>query len=159
MYPDSSQGLNKETNESIFFFTPAFHVFDNFSAHAVTIWEHTFPTAEHAYQWKKFSQDPNISKRILSARSPEAVNSLGRQNRNKIPQGWHDKKIDVMKEILRAKAEQNDDVREALQRSGERAIIENSPIDDFWGNGPDGKGQNIIGNIWMGIRKEKFKKK
>ncbi|MFH1088300.1 MAG: NADAR family protein [Patescibacteria group bacterium] len=158
MYPDSSEGLNQETDDQILFFTPAFHVFDNFSAHIVTLWGHDFQTAEHAYQWKKFSQDLNISRLVLTARSPEAAHQIGKQNKDKIPQDWHDKKVDVMKVILRAKAEQNDDIQEVFRRSGDRAIVENNPIDDFWGNGPDNNGQNIIGNIWMEIREKYLKK-
>ena len=36
----------------------------------------------------------------------------------------------------------------------DREIIENSPVNSFWGNGPDDNGQNMVGKIWMEIRKE-----
>ncbi len=48
--------LNIETDAEILFYTPYYHVFDNFSAHAVEIWGKLFPTSEHAYQWKKFEE-------------------------------------------------------------------------------------------------------
>jgi len=48
MYPASNDGLNKETNDAVYFFTTAFHPLDNFSAHVVSIWDKEFPTAEHA---------------------------------------------------------------------------------------------------------------
>lgn len=74
MYPDSSENLNKETKNAVYFFTPAFYPLDNFSAHTVRIWGITFPTAEHAFQWKKFSvSHSKIAKSILAASSPDAV--------------------------------------------------------------------------------------
>ncbi len=59
-----------------------------------------------------------------------------------------------MEEILHAKAEQHEDVCEILKKTGVRTIVENSPIDDFWGCGSDGKGKNIVGSLWMKIRDE-----
>lgn len=154
MYPPSSKGLNRETKQEVFFFTPAFHPLDNFSAHAIEIWRKIFPTAEHAYHWKKFERSPEISKHIFAARSPEAAKRIADKHLDKIAEAWHDEKINVMKEILRAKAKQHEDVQDALRRSGGRKIIENSPVDAFWGAGPDNKGKNMVGKIWMEIRIE-----
>lgn len=70
-----------------------------------------------------------------------------------MPKDCHGKKVLIMEEILRAKVTQHESARDALQRSGTRIIYENSPIDDFWGVGPDGKGKNMIGVLWMKIRK------
>jgi len=50
-----------------------------------------------------------------------------------------------MEQILQNKTEQHEDVREALRRTGHRTIIESSPVDNFWGVGPDGSGENIEG--------------
>ena len=156
MYPDFSDGLNKETDQAVYFFTPAFHPFDSFSAHRVKIWGLEFPTAEHAFQWKKFSQVmPDISALILEAPSPEAAKQISIENKKYMSENWHQEKVAVMEEIFRAKAEQNQDVREALKRSGKRQIIENSPVDSFWGIGPNGDGQNMVGKIWMKIRDDK----
>lgn len=154
MYPDSSEELNRESDESIYFFTPAFHPLDNYSAHRIDLWGYSFPTAEHAYQWKKYSDDMKIAKLIIDARSPEAANRIGKKYKDQVPRNWHDQKVNVMKQILRAKTEQNEDVRLILKNSGNKEIIENSPVDDFWGNGPDNNGLNNIGKIWMELRKE-----
>lgn len=137
----------------MYFFTPAFHPFDNFSAHRVDIWGFKFPTAEHAYQWKKYIENyPEIALSILEAPSPEAVKKISESHKQKMPQNWHSEKVGIMEIILAAKAQQNEDVKEALKRSGQRTIVENSPVDAFWGCGPDGKGENMIGKIWMKIR-------
>lgn len=153
MYSSSGENLNKETKDSVYFFTPAFYPLDNFSAHAVNIWDMAFPTAEHAFQWKKFSvSHPEIAKNIFAAGSPDAVKKISNQNKDKVSSYWHDEKLAVMEQILKAKAEQHEDVRERLIMTGKRTIIENSPVDSFWGIGPDGKGENMVGKIWMKIR-------
>lgn len=146
-------GFNKETDDAIYFYTPVFYVFDNFSAHTVEIWGKRFQTAEHAYQWKKFS-DSNleIADQIFSSPSPDEVKKISDAHKGEISQGFHDSKIQVMEEILRAKATQHEKVRIALKESKRKTIIENSPTDSFWGVGPDGKGENALGKLWMKVR-------
>ena len=153
MYPASSEGLNKETDDAVYFFTPAFYALDNFSAHQIHIWDKDFATAEHAFQWKKFSEShTDIADRIFNARSPEAVKKISDANKDKQPSNWHEEKIGIMEEILKAKSEQHKDVRDALKRTGKKRIVENSPVDNFWGTGPDDNGENMVGKIWMKIR-------
>ncbi len=153
MYPDSSKSLNLETESEVYFYTPVFYPLDNFSAHQVEIWGKLFPTAEHAFQWKKFSVSaPEVSQQIFVARSPHEVKHIADGNKDKIQPEWHDMKVTVMEEILRAKAEQHKYVRERLKRTGSRRIIENSAVDSFWGIGADGNGKNHVGKIWTKIR-------
>lgn len=153
MYPASSKGLNKETKKAVYFYTPAFDALNNFSAHTIKIWGRYFPTAEHAYQWKKFAGAyPDIAKKIFDAGSPEEAQRIAHANKKYTPNDWHEKKIAVMEEILRAKLAQHGDVRETLQKSGKRKIHENSPIDDFWGTGSNGDGKNMMGVLWMKLR-------
>jgi len=155
MYPISDKNLNKEDNKTVYFFTPPYHPLDNFSAHSILLWGFNFPTAEHAFQWKKFSNNrKDISGVILNAKSPHLVKEISDANKSEQPSDWHEKKILVMEEILRAKAKQHKDVRGVLKKTGKRKIIENSPVDNFWGIGPDGNGQNMVGKIWMKIRDE-----
>lgn len=153
MYPASSNNLNRETDTEVYFFTTAFHPLDNFSAHVIELWGKRFQTAEHAFQWKKFSSEhPEIAEQVLEAPSPDAVKKISDANKSLQPTTWNQDKVEVMEEILEAKAEQHEDVREVLKKSGDRTIIENSPVDGFWGIGADGKGENKVGQIWMKIR-------
>lgn len=154
MYPVSSNGLNRETDDAVYFFTPAFHALDNFSAHAVEIYDHIFPTVEHAFQWKKFEHEPQIALEIFGARSPEAVKKVSARFKDKILSSWHTSKLKVMEEICRAKLMQHEDVQEILLKTENRRILENSPVDSFWGIGPNNSGENNIGKIWMKLREE-----
>lgn len=153
MYPETSNNLNRETDKEVYFFTPAFYPLDNFSAHTVKIWGKIFPTSEHAFQWKKFSDSyPELAESILTASSPHMAKEIADQNKNKIASDWHEKRVVVMEEILKVKVKQHEDVQDALRRTRNRLIIENSPVDSFWGIGPDRNGENMLGKIWMKIR-------
>jgi len=156
MIPISSSGLNREDEEAIYFYTPAFDALNNFSAHTVDIWSHRFPTAEHAFQWRKFRDvRPDLSDSILAAGCPEEAQRIAHANKPAQPKDWHERKVAVMEEILRAKLAQHETVRDALTRSGRRRIVENSPIDEFWGAGPKGTGKNMVGVLWVKIRDER----
>ena len=153
MIPASSEGLNRETKEAVYFFTPAFDVFNNFSAYTVDIWGRRFPTAEHAFQWKKFERSaPEVAEAVFRAGSPNEAKEIARAHKAERAQDWEEVKVGIMEEIFRTKAVQHEDVREALRKSGSRRIVENSPVDSFWGCGPDGRGENMVGQLWMRIR-------
>lgn len=153
MIPVSSNGLNIETAEAVYFYTPAFDALNNFSAHKIEIWSNCFPTAEHAFQWKKFSDvRPDIAEKILSAGCPEEAQRIAHQNKSSQPKDWQETRVFIMEEILRAKLAQHETVRETLTRSGAKNIFENSPTDSFWGIGPNGIGKNMVGVLWMKIR-------
>lgn len=145
--------FNKETEDAIYFYTPIFYALDNFSSHIIEIWGKKFQTAEHAYQWKKFeNSNSEIAEAIFNAKSPGAVKKIADAYKADVSPEFHEIKIEIMEEILRAKTHQHEKVRRVLRESGSKTIIENSPIDNFWGAGPEGLGKNILGNLWMKIR-------
>src|SRR3989344_4392293 len=67
-------------------------------------------------------------------------------------------KLEVMKNLMRLKADQHEEIRKALIDSGDLQIIKHittyPPGDGFWDDGEDGKGLNNMGRMWMEIRKE-----
>lgn len=156
MYPDPDQQLTYQTDDTVYFFTHAYDPLSNWSAHAVDIWGQRFPTVEHAFQWRKFYEhEPDIASAILRAPSPWAAIQLNRTaGQGKLPADWAEIRVGIMEELLRAKAAQHEDVRECLQKTGSRKIVENHPVDAFWGCGPEGDGQNMMGVLWRKIREE-----
>jgi ribA/ribD-fused uncharacterized protein len=155
LYPNSNLNLSHETDDTVYWFSHAFDPLNNWSANAVKIWGQTFPTVEHGFHYKKFNETaPEVAAEILAAPSPWAAMQIERNYKDKRRNDWQAVKIDIMTELVRAKVVQNDDVRECLLRTGNKAIVENSPWDSFWGIGAEGKGQNQMGKILMQIRSE-----
>jgi len=142
----------KETDDAIYFYTPKHYCLDNFSAFQVEIWGKAFPTAEHAYQWKKYEKSaPEIARQILQATSPNAVKNISDAHKAEVAKDFD--KLAIMEEILRAKLAQHEKVRKVLAETGTKTIYENSPTDNYWGLG-DGNGQNMLGELWMKLRKQ-----
>lgn len=153
MYPDNY--LNQEDFNSVRFFSSPYDVLNNWGANRVKVWGKNFTSAEHAYQYKKFeTTSPEVAESIFRAPSPWATYQIARQSGSLARKDWHTIKLSIMEEIIRAKAQQNDDVREQLMKTGNREIIENSPWDEFWGCGKSGKGLNHLGKLWMKVRSE-----
>ena len=44
------------------------------------------------------------------------------------------------------------ELKELLLETGDRKIVEHSPYDSYWGDGPDGKGLNRLGVLLMKLR-------
>lgn len=153
-YPDPQLNLNYATNEAVYFYSGPFDPLNNWSAHEVNVWGQIFKTVEHGYHWRKFADaHPDMAALVLAAPSPWAAMKVERQYREFRPADWHgEHKVKVMRELLRAKYDGNEDVRLMLVATGTKQIIENSPSDSFWGAGPDGRGQNMIGQLWMELR-------
>jgi ribA/ribD-fused uncharacterized protein len=155
MYPNSDLNLNYETNDAIYWFSHAFDPLNNWSAHSVNIWGKVFPTVEHGYHYRKFSETaPKIADLIQLAPSPWAAMQIERQHKQKRRSDWQDVKVGIMTELVIAKVRQNKDVLECLIKTGNKQIIENSPWDTFWGVGENGSGRNQMGEILMMIREE-----
>jgi ribA/ribD-fused uncharacterized protein len=137
---------------AIRFYTPKYTVFNNFSAHATEFEGILYPTSEHAYQAAKCT-NPAGKSAIQQARSPREAKKLANVTyaSDRDPK-WDEKKVSVMESILRTKLEQHAEAREALDETKNEDIVEDSPVDYFWGEGADGTGKNMLGKLWMKIR-------
>ncbi|EPS93926.1 hypothetical protein FOMPIDRAFT_1020329 [Fomitopsis schrenkii] len=112
--------------------------FTNFSLHPI-IWDgHTYPTAEHSH--------------IRRLRSPrEALEEAGRMRRLQ-RSDWFEVNVGIMDDILYAKFTQHPDLKASLLATGNRELVEDSPVDSFWGCGRDGQGRNELGKALMRLR-------
>ncbi len=148
-----------DTPERVCFYEQDFYVLSNFSAFSLQWGGHVFPTLEHAYHWEKFrgirGADAFFARHdILNAPSAHEAFGLGQENKSSRRADWDEIKIDVMRDLLRAKADQHEYVRRKLLATGDRELVENSWRDDYWGWGPNKDGQNMLGKLWMNIRVE-----
>jgi hypothetical protein len=67
---------------------------------------------------------------------------------------WDEYKRFVMKECCMAKFLQHPDLRKQLIDTGDEELMEDSPVDWYWGCGADGTGKNVLGKVLMEIREE-----
>lgn len=135
------------------FYEERWNVFNNFSAFMVCWNDVLWATAEHAYQAAKFS-NKNIVKEIELARSPHDAKKIAQKYQEFVRDDWMDVNLGIMEEILRVKLAQHFYVKKKLVESIGFELIEDSSRDSFWGRGPDWKGENHLGKIWMKIRDE-----
>lgn len=154
-----------DTPERVRFYEHDFYPLSNFSAFNLRFGIHpslvlTFPTSEHAYHFQKFVF-PGAGGMTITARSEitnapsahEAFNAAERLKAFRNPD-WDAVKVDIMRDILRAKVQQHEYVARKLLATGDRELVEDSWRDDYWGWGPNRDGQNMLGKLWMEVRAE-----
>lgn len=129
--------------------------FSNFSRHSVRIDGVRYKTTEHFYQAQKFVKTDKLwAKKIAKQNRPGDAARLGRDRSRPLRKDWESVKVDVMRRALRAKVAQYPSIEELLLSTGDQKIVEDSPKDAYWGVGPDGKGKNMLGRLWMELREE-----
>jgi ribA/ribD-fused uncharacterized protein len=150
--------VKPDTNQQVFFYEQDFYVLSNFSAFNLEWRGNRFPTSEHAYHWEKFKNQgayaDRIAENIHFAKSAHDAFKLAENCRQHRRPDWDAVKVDIMRNILRAKVEQHEYVRRKLLATGDRELIEDSWRDDFWGWGPHRNGKNMLGKLWLEIRSE-----
>lgn len=143
-----------DTDQQVFFYEQDFYVLSNFSAFTLMWKDQRFDTSEAAYHWEKFPRNGGIRYEIMTAISAHEAFKIAEGNKQLRRPDWDDVKVDVMRDILRAKVQQHEYVRRKLLETGDRELIEDSWRDDFWGWGPNRDGKNMLGRLWMEIREE-----
>ena len=78
----------------------------------------------------------------------------GRSRKNVLRTDWENVKDDVMLKSLQAKFKQHPSLRKELLLTGNSNIIEHTSNDSYWGDGGDGRGKNILGQLLMEVRDE-----
>lgn len=135
------------------YYETSYFAFTNLSAHSIRIDDVVYPTVEHAYHAQKFT-DQAIIDEIRAATSPIESYRVAYRYQDRWKENWYDIRLQVLYELVREKVRQHKEVRDQLISTGDEEIVEVNPVDDFWGNGKDGNGQNQMGKILMRIREE-----
>ena len=140
-------------SKPVLFHERQFYCFSNFSSFKVFVFSEHWMTAEHAYQASKFV---DFVPRMHIRRTSSAYDAKKcmRSYQDKVREDWPQVKLLLMETICRAKLQQHSFIQECLLETGDRDIIEDSLNDSFWGWGPDQKGFNHLGKIWMKLRDE-----
>lgn len=149
-----------DNDRQVFFYEQDFYILSNFSAFSL-VWEGIrFDTSEAAYHYIKFipfndtDEHRDVRAAIQQAPSAHEAFKIAERNKGLRRPDWDEVKTVVMRDLLRAKAEQHEYVRRKLLATGDRELIEDSWRYDFWGWGPNRDGQNALGKLWMEVREE-----
>jgi len=127
--------------------------FSNFSRHPIVLDDDTWKTTEHYFQAQKYINTPRYNE-IRDAETPRIAADLGRDRSIPLRSDWEDIKDSVMKKCVLQKVLCFSFIKEKLLNTGDEEIVEDSPIDYYWGCGKDGSGKNRLGKILMEIRDE-----
>ncbi len=132
----------------------AYGCFSNFASYEITIDDKVWPTSEHFFQAQKFSHNPRYQERIRGARTPHFAAELGRDSSYPIRRDWNAVRDDYMRWTVLEKFAQHRDICDILLETGDEKIIEATPKDNYWGEGRDGRGRNMLGVILVEVRRE-----
>lgn len=109
--------------------------------------------------------DADTLRKILATDDPREHKALGRQVRGFVPEVWDRECLEIVVAGNRAKFSQNPDMRAALLATGDKLLVEASPLDRIWGVGlraddprihdrDKWRGQNLLGEALMRVRSE-----
>lgn len=131
--------------------------FSNLYRRKISFEGEVFATSEHAYQAGK-ARRPEVRAWLMNAPTPAllAMAAHGLYYWDIAP-GWSKIKFDRMREVLRAKFSQHEDLRELLLATGDARLIESATVDNtvnrLWGE-VNGHGKNMLGTMLMELRTE-----
>jgi ribA/ribD-fused uncharacterized protein len=108
-----------------------------------------YASVEHAYQAAKASTEAERA-RIASATS--AAVAKRRAAKLVLAPDWPDRKIAVMRELLRSKFAPGSELADKLLATGDAELVEGNDWEDtFWGK-YQGAGENHMGKLLMELR-------
>jgi ribA/ribD-fused uncharacterized protein len=125
--------------------------FSNFAPYPIKVGGKLWPTSEHYFQAQKF-KDEEKREAVRKAKTANLAARMGRDRKSKLRPDWESVKVSVMTEAVRAKFTQHDALRAILLGTGDAKIVEHTENDDYWGDGGDGSGKNMLGQILMRVR-------
>ncbi|ACU74731.1 conserved hypothetical protein [Catenulispora acidiphila DSM 44928] len=125
-----------------------------------------FATAEHSMMWGKAQLfgDEQAAARIVAAGHPKEAKDLGRTIRKFDEDTWVAERVAIVTAGNVEKFRQNPDLLAFLLTTGERVLVEASPMDRIWGIGLASdderaqdparwRGLNLLGEALMAARK------
>ena len=112
----------------------------------------TCATTEHTFQAMKFAHSEKDFMDAAQAESGKAAAKVGRDRSRPLRKDWEKVKKELMFQLVLVKFQQHADLRELLLSTSDLVIVERSEKDDYWGDGGNGKGKNMLGKILMAVR-------
>lgn len=129
----------------------AYGELSNFAAYPIVLASKRWPTSEHYFQAQKFT-DAALRERVRKAKTPMIAARLGRDRSTPLRRDWESIKVGVMMDAVLAKFSQHQDLAELLLGTGDALLVEHTENDSYWGDGGDGSGKNMLGQVLMRVR-------
>jgi ribA/ribD-fused uncharacterized protein len=124
-----------------------------------------FMTAEHYMMYHKalLFNDQEAVNKLLKATNPGLAKKIGREVRGFDQQIWEENRSDIVVAGNMAKFSAYPEMKDFLLNTGDRILVEASPVDRIWGIGLDQqhpdcpnpnnwKGENLLGFALMEVR-------
>lgn len=142
-------------SEKIFFhnINRPYGYLSNFSNHPIYCKGKIWNTVEHFYQAQKF-KEPELKEEIRLAPTPMKAKMIAHANKELMMENWDELKNKVMYDGLYAKFTQHPDIQKKLTETDDKILCEHTSTDSYWGDGGDGTGKNILGELLMDIREK-----
>jgi len=131
-----------------------FGEFSNFAQYPINIGGIEYQTTEHFFQAMKFATHPPSMKVVMEAATPMEAAKLGRDRSKPLRRDWEEAKHGIMMDALRAKFTQHPELKRLLLSTGDDHLVEHTKNDNYWGDGGDGSGQNMLGRMLVQLRHE-----
>jgi len=152
---DDSHASGQPSRNMLLFYErdQPYYDFTNFAEYPIKLDNAVYPTSEHLFQAFKFLRNqPILARQIRALASPREAFDFARKNYMHERPDWKDVRVSKMEVAVNLKFTQYENLREALDLTGNAYLVEDSPYDSFWGWGKDRKGENMLGKILMVLR-------
>lgn len=113
-----------------------------------------FPTAEHhmMYQKAMLFGDSKAAERLLNANNPGEAKAIGREIIGFDQELWNKHRFNIVVKANTAKFSACAELQEFLTNTGNRILVEASPLDKVWGIGMAADNPNCENpNQWKGL--------
>lgn len=146
---------NVFSKTTVYFYaqTDDYSEFSNFAPYGVKLEGKWWRTVEHYFQAMKF-HNYDYRERIRRCSKPKDAKALGMTRKLALRPDWEEIKDQIMLGAVRCKFKTHDRPRNLLLSTEHAEIVENAPMDAYWGIGTDGNGLNKLGKILMQVRQE-----
>ncbi|MBA3752347.1 NADAR family protein [Candidatus Dependentiae bacterium] len=147
---------------AIYFYTKGkpYYEFTNFAeGYPFILNGDTWYTSEQYYQAQKFVSNKLLYNTIRDFRTDKNGSAgkkafdFAQSHKGQADQQWNKKSLNVMLDALTAKFDQNPALDNMLSSTKKAVLVEDSPVDFFFGAGKNGTGENHLGKLLMKIRK------
>ena len=156
--------LPRPLDDNVTPFKGKLDILSNFYPCTLTVYDREFRSSEHAYQYMKASVCGNdeMAEKICQLECPREVKIISKRLRTN--DEWKRAKLDIMRDIIVAKAEYVPEYKEKLL-SANQIIAEAVPDDFYWSSGLSKEeivwvddmnwpGQNVMGKLHMELREK-----